>query len=342
MTTILFAGGGTLGHIIPAVAVARELQKQYPNASVHFVCSPRGEAEFLKKESFPFTIIDAPRISLSLLWKFWSAYGKSRVLLQSLKPDLIFSKGGYVSVPVCLAAKRMKIPIILHESDAVMGRANRLIAKMAREVFMKFPDNPVREETTQGSRNKGLKLTGFSGARPILLVMGGSQGAQAINHWTMDHLEELTSSCDVIHLTGPGKIVNRKSQIANRHYFGLPFAHNELSHLYTCSDIAISRAGAGSIAELSANGIPSILIPLRGVAHDHQVFNARSLQERGAAVLVTPNEMDKELMNVLKQLIDDPAAREKLRSKIRELCTGSSTGQIVKVISRTLVEGGRA
>jgi UDP-N-acetylglucosamine--N-acetylmuramyl-(pentapeptide) pyrophosphoryl-undecaprenol N-acetylglucosamine transferase len=253
----------------------------------------------------------------------------------------------------------MKIPIILHESDAVMGRANRLIAKMATHVCLGFPQkrsieklvgsnyslltshcsctgNPLRKEITQGSREEGLKITGFSGTRPILLIMGGSQGAQVINEWTVRHLTQLTAICDVIHLRGPNKAPTSNQQPVTRNYWTTDFSHTELPHLYACSDMAVSRAGAGSIAELSGNGIPSILIPLRGVAHDHQVFNAKSLQERGAALLVTQNEMDKELMNVLKQLIHDPAAREMLRSKIREFCIGDSTGQIVNVISRTL------
>ncbi|OGJ60678.1 hypothetical protein A3C37_02025 [Candidatus Peribacteria bacterium RIFCSPHIGHO2_02_FULL_53_20] len=377
MSTILFAGGGTLGHIIPAVAVARELQKQHPDISVHFVCSPRGEAAFLEKEHLPHTILDAPRMSWNFPWKFFRAYKQSCALLRSINPSVIFSKGGYIAVPVCIAAHRMKIPIILHESDAVMGRANRLIAKMATHVCLGFPikvascklqksdsatcnlqlsftGNPLRSEITRGSREAGLRLTGFSGTRPILLIMGGSQGAQAINEWTAAHLQELTSVCDVIHLTGKGRAEGHKDQGPRAQadsgmrvdvaplrpcalaYFPLDFAHKELADLYACSDIAMSRAGAGSIAELAGNGIPTILIPLRGVAHDHQVFNAKSLLEREAALLVTQNEMDKKLMNMLKQLIHDPAAREILRSKIREFCIGDSTGQIVNVISHTL------
>ncbi|MEK7562854.1 MAG: glycosyltransferase, partial [Patescibacteria group bacterium] len=231
MSLLLFVGGGTLGHIIPAVAVAREWMKQHPDAAVHFVCSPRGEAAFLEKENLPHTMLDAPRLSWNFPWKFFLAYQKSQVLLQSLKPDLVFSKGGYVSVPVCLAAKRMKIPIILHESDAVMGRANRLIAKLSTKICLGFPThdarshhsplttyeftgNPLRPEITRGSRAEGLRLTGFSGSRPILLIMGGSQGAQAINEWTVRHLEDLTAVCDVIHLTGTGKGPNGKSQMA--------------------------------------------------------------------------------------------------------------------------------
>ncbi len=358
MSTILFAGGGTLGHIVPAVAVARKLLERNPEFSVHFVCSPRGEAEFLKKESLPYTVLDAPRLSWNFPWKFFIAHRQSLKLLRSLKPKAIFSKGGYVSVPVCFAAKKLGIPIILHESDAVMGRANRLIAKMATKVCLGFPisnqesalrrgsgqatrnfytGNPLRPEITQGSREEGLRITGFSGIRPILLIMGGSQGAQVINEWTLKNLHQLTTICDVIHLTGPGKYAERNSELGTRNYFSLPFAHSELPHLYACTSIAISRAGAGSIAELLGNGIPTILIPISGLAHDHQLKNAMSLQERKVALLVTQNEMDKDLMNVVSQLIANSEEYQLMKDRIRKMQGGDSAGQIVDIISETLV-----
>jgi UDP-N-acetylglucosamine--N-acetylmuramyl-(pentapeptide) pyrophosphoryl-undecaprenol N-acetylglucosamine transferase len=336
------------------------------------VCSERSEdSAFLEREKIPHTMIPAWKLLRQSPLRSLAAFRRARELVETFKPDVVFCKGGAVSVPIAWAAYRRKIPIILHESDAVMGRANRLIARIATETCLGFPSqmsneklagsncsllishcsftgNPLRSEITQGSREEGLHLTGFSGSRPVLLIMGGSQGAQAINEWTAAHLQELTKMCDVIHLTGKVRAEGHKgqgprAQIAPLRpcalgYFPLDFAHKELPHLYACSDLAMSRAGAGSIAELAGNGISSILIPLRGVAHDHQYFNAVSLQIRGAAVLVTQNDMDKKLMNMVKQLIHDPTAREILRSKIRAFCIGDSTGQIVNIISRTLVE----
>lgn len=357
MSLILFVGGGTLGHIIPAVAVAKELQRKSPDVAVHFICSPRGEAEFLKKESLPHTVIDAPRLSWRFPWKFFLAHKRALHLLRAMKPKAIFSKGGYVSVPVCFAAKKLGIPIILHESDAVMGRANRLIAKMAAQVCLGFPlpeqekailnsqfsifhftGNPLRPEITQGSREEGLRITGFSGIRPILLVMGGSQGAQRINDWTMKNLQQLTTMCDVIHLTGPNKITTSNQQTSKpANYWTTDFSHKELAHLYACSNVAISRAGAGSIAELLGNVIPSILVPISGLAHDHQCKNARSLQERKVVLLVTQDDMDKELMNVVSQLIADSGEQQLMKDRIRKMQGVDSTGQIVDLISKALV-----
>ena len=350
MSLILFVGGGTLGHIVPAVAVARKLLERNPECSIHFVCSPRGEAEFLRKEHLPCTVIDSPRISWNFPWKFWLAHRRSMELLRLLKPAAVFSKGGYVSVPVCFAAKKLGIPIILHESDAVMGKANRLIAKMATKVCLGFPTrnselgtrdfftgNPLRPEITQGSRAEGLRMTGFSSTRPILLIMGGSQGAQVINEWTLKNLQQLTTICDVIHLTGPGKYAARNSELGTRNYFSLPFAHTELPHLYACTSLAISRAGAGSIAELLANEIPTILVPIFGLAHDHQMKNAVSLQERKVALLVTQDDMDKDLMNVVSQLMKNSEEYQLMKERIRKMQGVDSTGQIVDIISETLV-----
>jgi len=359
---VLFAGGGTLGHITPAIAVARELQKRHPDAVMHFVCSPRGEAKFLKKESLPYTVIDAPRLSWNFPWRFFLAHRKALQLLRSMKPKVIFSKGGYVAIPVCFAAKKLGIPIILHESDALMGRANRIIARMATRVCLGFPTNypsvparagqlpttnyqltgnPLRAEITRGSREEGLRITGFSGTRPILLIVGGSQGAQSINEWALRNLEGLMKMCDVIHLTGPGKDIHQQTT-QPKNYWVTDFAHTELPHLYACASVAISRGGAGSIAELLGNVIPTILIPLTGVAHDHQMHNAVSVQKRGLGLLVTQDDMDRSLLNVVSQLLSDSAAREDIRAKIRVERQGDSTGQIAKLISDILVSGHRS
>ena len=247
MPSVLFVGGGSIGHIAPSVAVARSLKELKPDVNVYFICSNRKEdAEFLKKEGCNFTQIDAPRLSLTFPWRFFSAYKKSSALLKEMKPDVIFSKGGYVSVPVCLAAHKKKIPIVLHESDVVSGYANRLVARWADVVCLgfsqttsnvqrrmsldvrrwTFTNNPIRPEVTQGNREEGLRITNFSGNKPILMVMGGSQGAQALNEAVSENLEELLKLCDIIHLTGEGKLLTEKQE----GYWSKEFAYEELPH----------------------------------------------------------------------------------------------------------------
>ncbi|MCF7845011.1 MAG: UDP-N-acetylglucosamine--N-acetylmuramyl-(pentapeptide) pyrophosphoryl-undecaprenol N-acetylglucosamine transferase [Kiritimatiellales bacterium] len=322
MNTILFAGGGSIGHIAPSVAVADAIKEMQPEVGIHFACSKRKEdADFLSKENFKFTQIDAPRLSLLFPWKFFLAYKKSSALIKNLKPQVVFSKGGYVSVPICLAAHRKHIPIILHESDAVSGNANKLVSRWANHTCFGFPiktlqatsyklqashtGNPIRKEVTRGSKEQGLKITGLTGQKPILLVMGGSQGAQAINEAVKKNLDELLKLCEIIHLTGEGKISTKNKN----GYWVREFAYDELPHLYAIATLALSRAGAGSIAELSANNIPTILVPLEGVAHDHQLKNAEAVSQSENFVLLKQEYLNSDLIDNISKLLTRNALR---------------------------------
>ncbi|MBU0766268.1 UDP-N-acetylglucosamine--N-acetylmuramyl-(pentapeptide) pyrophosphoryl-undecaprenol N-acetylglucosamine transferase [Patescibacteria group bacterium] len=342
MVTILFVGGGSIGHIAPSVAVADSLKKLRPDANIHFVCSNRKEdAEFLKTENFDYTQIDAPRLSLTFPWKFFRAYKKASALLKKLNPQVIFSKGGYVSVPVCLAAHNRKIPIILHESDAVSGYANKLVARWAEVVcfgFEKkpktqnpkpktlFTGNPIRNEVTQGNKEEGYQITGFTGDKPILIVMGGSQGAQTLNKTVTTNLDELLKLCDIIHLTGGGKLSTENKE----GYWAKEFAYEELPHLYAIATLALSRAGAGSIAELAANNIPTILVPLEGAAHNHQLKNAEVISRSEGFTLLRQKELDTKLVdNILHLLI-----RNALR--VTRYVAPDAARQVAKIILERL------
>ncbi|HAI98015.1 TPA: hypothetical protein DCL30_00530 [Candidatus Peribacteria bacterium] len=346
MTSLLFVGGGSIGHIAPAVAVARALTKLHPSLTVHFVCSMREEDEaFLLKEGIHPTCLDAPRLSFGFPWKFYRAYRRSLTLLDTLHPKAIFSKGGYVSLPVCFAAHGMSIPIILHESDAVSGYANRLVARWAADICLGFPDsakrkiqphitgNPVRPGVDVGNRTEGLRLTGLSGNRPILLVMGGSQGAEALNAFIRTHIDELLAFCDIIHLTGPGKTGVQERRTG---YWTRAFAHEEIRHLYAASTLALSRAGASAIAELGANGIPSVLVPLRGAAHDHQCANASKAKESGGCMIIQQRDMERTLLPKLRSLALDSALLQTMGTKMRTLTSPDAALQIAKVIARHL------
>lgn len=339
---ILFVGGGSIGHIAPAVAVAHFLHERNSSYSMHFLVSPRPEEKiFVTRHGFSCSSIAAPRLSLTFLWKFFSAYRAAHVLLTSKRPRVVFSKGGYVSVPVCLAASRLKIPIVLHESDAVSGRANTFIARFADAVCLGFPGsevkspktrvtgNPVRSDVTSGSRDDGLGITGLAGVRPILLVLGGSQGALAINEAIAEHLDELLRICDIIHITGEGKKTVRRSREG---YWQTTFAYEELPHLYALADLAVSRAGANTIADLAANGIPAILIPLRGVAHDHQEANALCAVQSGGCRLLEQKKMNGELVPMVHALLE-PKEQARMSHAIRSLHVPDATRQIAELIA---------
>ncbi len=341
---ILFVGGGSVGHIAPAVAVWEEFLRTHPKAQTHFVCSEReDDIEFLKRQHLHFTPIRAPRLSWDFPWKFLLAYRSAAQVMETMKPDILFSKGGYVSVPVCLAARRRKIPVILHESDVVSGNANRLTSRWAAAVCTGFPSekdsgkyiytgNPIRTGIASGNREEGLKITGFSGTRPILLVMGGSQGAQALNQAVIRLLPEIQTLVDVVHITGRRK----ECAAAREGYWARPFVKEELNHLYAIADIALSRAGAGSISELAANGIPSIVVPLRGVGHDHQQRNAEYVAGKGGYILLQQSALQEGLLPLVEKLAKDSGQRQDLSEKIRQLHQPGAAVRICRVLEESL------
>jgi UDP-N-acetylglucosamine--N-acetylmuramyl-(pentapeptide) pyrophosphoryl-undecaprenol N-acetylglucosamine transferase len=348
MTRILFAGGGSIGHIAPSVAVFRAAQKLDPSVEAYFVCSPKPEeAEFLQKEGLAFTQIKAPRLGMTLPTTFPSSLHAGMSIVGTFQPDVVFCKGGSISVPIGIAAQMRKIPIVLHESDAVGGYANWLVAKWADVICDGFPQavnvreegdteknrhvftgNPIRPGITSGSKEEGLHITGFSGKRPVLLVLGGSQGAAALNDAIQSQLDQILKQWDIIHLTGRGK----ESDVRREGYWSIVFAHEELPHLYAITTVALSRAGAGSISELAANGIPLILVPLRDVGHDHQQKNAERVAVMGGCVLLDQEHLSNKLLSALTILLDDQQNLDTMREQIQKLSISDSATHIAKIL----------
>ncbi len=353
---ILFVGGGSIGHVAPCVSVWRAVQGKSPNAEAHFLCSTRPEeSEFLRKEKVDCTALDERNQSWTHPLRLLRTYRKAASLMDHWKPDVVFSKGGSLSIPVAFAAKRRNIPIVLHESDAVMGRANRLIARWARVICTGFPcelsavsnqpsenkpdswkliadrcftGNPIRPGIARGMRQEGLKITGFAGDRPILLILGGSQGATAINDAIDALLAKILSIADVAHLTGKGKGNGKKLH----GYWQREFAYDELPHLYAIADVALSRSGAGTLSELAANGIPTILVPLRGVAHDHQQRNAEAAAQSGGCIVLQQEDLRSSLLTTLKDLMTHAEKRTQMSNNIRHLAKEQAAEEIAGVI----------
>lgn len=345
MACILFVGGSSVGHIAPSLAVMQQLKVLVPNADCHFVCLPKKmETEYLERNGCAFSTIDSPRLSLSFIWKFPSSVRRASALLKELKPDVIFSKGGHLSVSVCLAARRRHIPIVLHESDSVGGYANRVVARWADKICTGFPlqksdnryihtGNPIRQEMTKGNAEEGLRITGFTNESPTLLVMGGSQGAQALNETVSQHIHELMEICNVIHLTGHGKA---GAPLEDSRYFRREFVNEELPHLYAIANIALSRAGANALSELAANGIPMIVVPLREVGHDHQQKNAESAADMGGCILLNQNDLNNKIVGVVKNCLEEKDLCKSLSERARNLSSPEASLQIAKIISEFL------
>ncbi len=334
----LFVSGGSVGHLAPALAVWKSLQAMAPGAACHFICAQRSdEIDVLTRENIPFSALSLPKHSpirfvknMASAWKRMTAF----------RPEVVFSKGGSLSVPVCLVAWVRGIPIVLHESDAVMGLANSMVARLATTICVGMPQksmtktfvltgNPVRPLVTEGKKEEGLKLTGLSGTRPILLVIGGSQGAQFLNEWVAAHLATLLTHCDVIHITGRGKA----GAPHTNGYWSTPYAHDELKHLYACTDLAVSRAGAGAISELAATAIPTILVPLPGLAHDHQTKNARAACGSGGCEVMQQPEVNDHLILRVVALLENTLKRREMSQRMTSLYRPDAARQIAVLVS---------
>ncbi len=206
--------------------------------------------------------------------------------------------------------------------------ANRRASQSSARQHSVFTGNPVRPEVLHGSREKGLRIAGLSGTRPILLVMGGSQGAQALNRIVVDKLDDLLAVCDVMHLTGRGK----ESDTQRSGYFARAFAHADLAHLYAAADACISRAGASSIAELSLLGLPSVLIPLRGVAQDHQAANAAIAMTMGGFRSMEQSDLSQKLLPIVRELLLDTRTRSAMQTSMRAFAVPDAADHLAKIL----------
>ncbi|MDD4319606.1 MAG: glycosyltransferase [Candidatus Peribacteraceae bacterium] len=346
---LLLAGGGSVGHIAPAVAVARACLRLDPSTETHMLCSRQEEElAFLDAERLPHTPLPRIRRSLSFPLDFLAAYRRAGTVFDAFRPDILFCTGGGMSVPVALRARKRGIPYVLLDADARGGRANALLSRQAAAVCHGFPTErtvrgnhvytgyPVRPQITGGTKEEGLRLTGFDGKKPVLLVLGGSQGAESLNNIVIGNLPELLPLCDVAHVTGRGK----SSAAARPGYWSVPFATKELPHLYAAASMALSRAGAGGIGELAANGIPAMLVPLRGVAGDHQSANARAAADGGGFLLLHQETLATALVPAVRTFLTDGVALERMKAAMRS--SVSARPDAAEEIARLLLETGRA
>ena len=313
MKKIVLTGGGTAGHVTPNLALIPKLREL--GYEIYYIGSYDGmEKQLVTDAGIPYTGIATGKLRRYFDVKNFSdpfrvlkgAY-EARRALKEINPDIVFSKGGFVSVPVVYAARRLKIPVICHESDMTPGLANKLCIPVADKVCCNFPETvnelpsgkavhtgtPIRAELTCGSREKALQFTGLSGEKPVILVTGGSLGAQAVNEAVRAALPELLKEFDVIHLCGKGK--TDPSFKETEGYLQYEYIREELPDLFALSDIAISRAGANSIFELLALKKPALLIPLSAKAsRGDQILNAHSFEKQGFSKVLEEEELSTE------------------------------------------------
>lgn len=348
---IILAGGGTGGHIYPAIAIAEGLNKNFPNADILFIGTDRGlEKELVTKAGFPLKTIRVKgfrrKLSFDTLVSIKElAHGAldSLNLIKREKPALVIGTGGYVAGPVLFFASIMGVPSVIHEQNVTPGVTNKILSRFVDRIFISFPDsvkyfpkgktflvgNPVRKEISKGDRQSALKRFGLSPDIPVVLCFGGSQGSARINEAICHIIASIkdTARFQLIHITGKNHYDKIKSILANKgidvdrlgHIIVRPYIY-EMQDAYAAADLVISRAGALSISELSVCGKPAILIPLPTAANHHQDYNAKFMEKNGAAVVLVEEKLSGEsLLNTIENIIFDKHLLYKMSIASRNL-----------------------
>lgn len=353
MKKIVLTGGGTAGHVTPNIALIPELKKQ--GYDIYYIGSHDGiEKKLIKDVGIPYYGISSGKLrryfdlkNFSDPFKVIKGYFEACDILKKLKPDIIFSKGGFVSVPVVLAAKSKHIPSIIHESDITPGLANKICIPCASKICVNFPEtlshvskdkavltgSPIRQELFNGNKLKGLKFCGFNTNKPIILIIGGSLGAASVNQAVRSLLPTLLDRFQVIHLCGKGKV--DKSLKDKEGYIQFEYVQEQLSDLFACADIIISRAGANAICEFLALKKPNILIPLSSSSsRGDQILNAESFEAQGFSyVLKEENLTNMTLIGAIDEIYNN---KEKYIEAMNKSKTNNAVKKIVSLINDTV------
>lgn len=341
MKKIVFTGGGTAGHIMPNLAIIEEIKNK---AKVYYIGSNGMEKELVKNYDIPFYEISSTKLRRSLSFsnllipfKLIKAIKKAKQILKEIRPDVIFSKGGYVALPVVFAAKKLKIRVILHESDMTLGLANKLCKNKCETVctsFEKTAENlknglftgsPLRSQIFKGNKENAKKLFKNYKNKPTILVVGGSLGSKIINENIRKSLDKL-KEYNIIHLCGK----NNLSNIKKNNYVELEFANN-IEDLYALSNIVISRAGSNVINEILALNKPNILIPLsKKASRGDQILNANYFKEKGYSKVILEEYLSpNSLVNSINQLNNE---KEKYIQSMQKSSTKLANKKIIELL----------
>ena len=325
MKRIILTGGGTAGHVTPNIALLPRLKElQY---DIHYIGSYNGiEKELIEQFGIPYHGISSGKLrryfsvqNFTDPFRVIKGLGEAKKLVKVLQPDVIFSKGGFVSVPVVLAGKGCHVPTIIHESDMTPGLANKIYLPSATKVCCNFPEtmehlpegkavltgSPIRQELLSGDKYKARDFLHFTSDKPVIMVVGGSLGSVAVNDAVRGILPELLKSFQVVHLCGKGKIDSSLQGLEG--YAQFEYIKDELKDLFALTDLVISRAGANAICELLALHKPNLLIPLSANAsRGDQILNARSFERQGYSVVLEVEELSQEvLLNAIQNLYEN-------------------------------------
>lgn len=352
MKKIVMTGGGTAGHVTPNIALMPALKEA--GYDIHYIGSYNGiEKGLIEAQKIPYTGISSGKLrryfdlkNMSDPFRVIKGFGQAFALMHKIKPDIVFSKGGFVSVPVVLAAKTCGIPAIIHESDITPGLANRIAMKGAKKICCNFPEtlkylpadkavltgSPIRPELFKGNPKAAYKLCGFPAEKkPVLLIIGGSLGSKAINNAVRKILPELLKDFYIIHLCGKGNLDD--TLVGTTGYAQFEYANAELTDMLALADLAISRAGANSICELLALHKPNILIPLSAAAsRGDQILNAKSFEKQGFSYVLQEEDVtDEILLTAVREVYENKQTYIDAMSKSGQM---DSIGTILNLIDQ--------
>ena len=353
MKLIVLTGGGTSGHVTPNIALLPGLREK--GYAIHYIGSKNGiEKQLVENEGIPYHSISTGKLrryfdlkNFTDFFRVADGFMQAFSLLGRLKPDIVFSKGGFVSCPVVWAAWFKRIPVAIHESDMTPGLTNKLSMPFSKKVCYTFPESeryisgekavftgmPIRESLLKGDGKQGRKLCGFISTKPFILVIGGSQGSEIINKTLRNALESLLKDFQICHICGKGNVKSELSEISG--YCQFEYVNDGLAHLFAAADIVISRAGATALFELLALIKPALLIPLsKAASRGDQILNAQSFEKHGFSKVLQEEMLNKDtLISCIEEIYGN---REILKKSMIISKIGNGTDRIISVLEEIM------
>ena len=370
---VVIAAAGTAGHINPGLAIAKKIQEEQKDSKIMFIGTTRGlENDLVPRAGYELKTIDAYGLSKKIsidniknMIKTLKGFGEAKKILKEMKPDIVIGTGGYICGATISAAHRLKIPTVLHESNAFPGKAVKMLAKKTDTILVSFEDaierikhakkivytgTPVKikkQNYTEEQKEEMIKKVGLNNQMPIALVFGGSQGARRINQAIMEIIKSgLNEKYQMIWATGPKQYDIVKEELENHHkninhiknMKILPYIYN-MEEIMNIVDVIVARSGAMTITEIANLGKPSVLVPLPNVSHDHQLYNAKVLQNIGAADIILDNELTGEKLNTnIEKIVLDGHKCKDMGEKALTVATDDVENKIYAQIIETIKE----
>ncbi|HHW48109.1 MAG TPA: undecaprenyldiphospho-muramoylpentapeptide beta-N-acetylglucosaminyltransferase [Clostridiaceae bacterium] len=365
---VIIAGGGTAGHINPGIAIAKQIRKEYPGSEILFIGTKRGmETKLVPYEGFEIKFIRVKgfrrKISLdTLIWlkELFLGICEARKIIKQFRPDTVIGTGGYVCGPVVFVASMMNIPTLIHEQNAFPGVTNRILSRFVDAVAISFREseryfrskeklyytgNPVRQEILKADKMSAREKLGIDMKKPLVVVVGGSLGAERINDTIVEMLKKRSGqySFNMIFATGNGqydRVMQLLQGVKTPNVDIVPYIY-DAANVYAAADLIVCRAGAITCSELTALGVPAIMIPSPNVVANHQEYNARALEKNGAAVVILEKDLSEEILyNQIMRLLGDKKQLRKMAENSKKSGITNSAEKICWIIDK-LVFGGK-